>query len=288
MQLRNVRRWQWIVIGVAAGAMFGAIRQNPPEDLSRYERVITGRREFENALIAEFQGVRRFTKLTVYPGRFDDGGGAGRAVHIVAGSYFDGQVENIDGNACAVWRRACFVAERPYEGVEDKRVHATVMAFLDTLSSGGSRYAYAWWREPLWAIVLWATAGMVAVGLIWPTIINLLAFGSIFRPREEKGFDLGKAPATAPPRPADPTSEDMEKLARLDAQMESKLASDAARVPEPEAPPAAPVRQLLATKLDESASPDGADEKSFGQDKDDFYPTELHGTAPNGAGTDED
>src|SRR6266566_4531767 len=36
----------------------------------------------------------------------------------------------------------------------------------------------------------WIAGGVLVIGIIWPTVINLLVFGKLRRPREEKGISL--------------------------------------------------------------------------------------------------
>jgi len=146
MQLREVRRWQWIAAGLLLGAAIGAVRSRNPADLGGYERIIASRFEFEDALISEQQGVRRFRNLCVYPARLAEDRGGGRAVHIVVGDYFDGKFEMIDGNLCARWRKGCFIAEIPFRRADDASsgAHQTVLDYLDSFSGKGVRYSFAW------------------------------------------------------------------------------------------------------------------------------------------------
>jgi hypothetical protein len=287
MQLRSVRRWQWMLIGIILGAGFAQLRGGGAGDLSRYERIITGRREFEDALVSQQQGVRRFTNLVVYPARLSDASGGSRSVHIVAGDYFDGKLEMINGDLCAKWRYGCFIAEAPFrhrgkDGLVGS--HGTVMDYLGGLASQGVTYTYAWWAEPKWCFALWMGGGFVVIGIMWPSIINLLAFGSFFRPKQEKGTDLRKVNATVEAEIQKPqvTEADLAAVEKLSEKLEGELlaeaSSSAPATQGPEKP--APVRDLTAVELEREAEETAKQEKEFGKDKDDFYPTERH-THPN-------
>ena len=280
MQLRNIRRWQWIAIGLLFGAATGWVRHARPPNMGKYERIISGRLEFEDALLSEEQGLRRFRNLVVYPASLRDEGGS-RTVHIVAGDYFDGKLETIGGNLCARWRKACFVAETPFRrqsGHSQAGGHGTVLNYLDTLAKRGVHYTYGWWRRPLWATVLWAGAGVLVIGLAWPTLVNLLVFGSIFRPREERGTDLSKVRLTqAQPAPA-PIAENAAEVELTVAALEAELAAgaDTSLSPQLPAPQPTPVRPVPATALDAPGTTDPTEKKSYGKDEDDYYPTEIH------------
>ena len=274
MQIRNVRRWQWIAIGLVLGAAVGWMRNARLPKMSEYERIISARLEFDDALLSEAQGLRRFRNLVVFPAYLKDGGGS-RLVHIVAGDYFDGKLETIGGKACARWRRACFVAEAPFQQASG---HGTVLNYLDSLGSKGVQYTYAWWRRPLWATALWTGAGVLVIGLIWPTLLNVLIFGTIFRPREATGIDLIRIKPTPPAATCTSNAETSAQVQSMVEALEAEVAAPA----EPlhasgiAAPPPASARALSATALDAPAPSAPVDAKSYGKDEDDYYPTEVH------------
>jgi hypothetical protein len=305
--IQSIKRWQWIAMSLALGLVLSLLQRMPRENWAgAYGESLT-QRQFEDALVREYQAVRHFRDLIVYPEQVQDVGGARKTVHIVAGKYFGGRLEMRNGQQCAIWRPRCYIAEVPYQPMNERSAPAaavrgflslltgspgramprppaadpnqTVLTYLNSLKEQGVRYRYAWWRDPRWATALWTGGSVVLIGLIWPTIVNLLVYGSIFRPREEKGIDLSKVRSTSAPAATRPgmTEQDLAAVARLESELESKLgAGDGQAAPPPGAPAAEPVRKLTATQLEAIAAQQAAEQKEFGADEDDFYPTERH------------
>jgi hypothetical protein len=283
MQIRDVRRWHWMLIGLILGAGLAQVRSGGAANLRSCERIISGYAEFESALVSQQQGVRRFTNLVVYPARLSDGSGRSRSVHIVAGDYSDGKLEMIDGDLCAKWRYGCFIAESPFrhrgkDGTASS--HPTVMGYLGGLASQGVSYTYAWWAGPKWCFALWMAGSFALIGIVLPSIINLFAFGSIFRPKVAKGTDLSKVKATrnADERKPQVTDADLKQVENLSEKAEEELLTEVlpsiAGTPCPSPP--TPIRQLTARELEVEAEEKARLEKEFGKDEDDFYPTERH------------
>ena len=283
MRIERIRRWQWILISLVVGWILGQLQQLPREDWrSAYGQNMT-QRDFERGLQREYNGVRHFRDLVVYPDRIQLPGGISKPIHIVAGLYLDGGPPVKDGNERADWRPRCFVAEVPYKPLGPSTQPAdpqlSVVDYLKSLKGTGVSFRYAWWRDPVWAVRLWTAASLVVIGGIWPTLVNLMVYGSIWRPRESKGVDLSRVKPTtteSAPKPSI-TAEDLAETERLDAQMEAQLAASPSE-PVSSAnvqsqPP--PTRELNAAPLVPAAPETEKDPKDFGQGKDDFYPTEL-------------
>jgi hypothetical protein len=128
-------------------------------------------------------------------------------------------------------------------------------------------------------------ASFVLIGVIWPTMVNLLAFGSLRRPPEQKAADLSavKAHAGDAPQPM----VDADKLLALESELTRKLADG--QPPPATVEPAlatadAPPRPLESAPLEPAAAPRPEDHPEYGMGKDDFYPTELHGSEDEKSG----
>lgn len=257
MRLCIIRRWQWIIIGLVVGTGYGLLRCGQDLDLSGFERIIAARGEFESALLTEQQGIRRFHSLVVYPARLADG----TAVQVVAGKYFDGTLETVGQERWARWRPACYIAEP-----------SDIASYLNSLASRGVTYRYAWWRNRPWAAALGAAGGVAIVGVVWPTLLNLIAFGSLRRPPEERAISLRNTRSTQ--RPAE----------RSAPPPDCAIDPRAIDLPAPASPPAPeprPVPAILpATPDDPLPPPPETPPVAFGQDKDDYYPTQRHASRP--------
>src|SRR5579859_3604031 len=114
MQLAALKRWHWLVIAVAVGLIVPTIRGAFDSDLSGdyvsgFGYLLTDQNRFESALAEQLQGRRLFKDITVYPRWVPDGHGQMKRVHVVAGKYWSGREEMIDGKPQALWRPTCFL-----------------------------------------------------------------------------------------------------------------------------------------------------------------------------------
>jgi hypothetical protein len=109
----------------------------------------------------------------------------------------------------------------------------TILDFLDYVKKQHPEpnAQLAWkdltWKTPQLTIAMWGGGTFVVVGLIFPVIANLIAYGSPFAPKREKGIDLRKVKSTAKaPMPVskEMSQEDRDQLAALEAQLEQNVA----------------------------------------------------------------
>ncbi|HEX2972947.1 MAG TPA: hypothetical protein VHP11_11480 [Tepidisphaeraceae bacterium] len=280
MAMQNIKRWQWILVSLLVGLVMGYIQHLPREDWQRAFGDTIPQRQFEEGLTREQSGLRWFRNLVVYPERVESVDKT-ESVYVVAGDCFNGKLEVQDGQQVAVWHRRCFIAEGPYRPitpVDGFTPGGTVLAYLKSLP--GTSYTYAWWRDSRWGIAFWTAGSFGVIGLIWPTVINLLVFGSFFRPQEEKGIDLSQVSSQSQTAGSQVSEADLAAVDQMGTDLEAKLAADASSSA-PQAPAeSAPVKTLTATTLEVAATDQAQDEKAFGQDRDDFYPTERHQQPP--------
>jgi hypothetical protein len=266
MAIRNVKRWQWILIGVLLGVALGYVNQLPSTDWKQtYGEALT-QHQFEQGLTKLQSETPWFHGLVVHPERVEAGGKI-VPIYVVAGEYYDGRQELQDGKRVAVWRPRCFVAETPFVPVTppaDPLAEETVLAYLKAVP--GVSFRYAWWQDPKWGVSLWVGGCTLVVGLIWPTVINLLVFGSLTRPREAKA-DLSKSADVEVPA----VSPSFGGVGGSDADA-------AAGVPDAPPPAAVPPAVQPLPNAPTDAMPAAHDQASteFGRDEDDFYPTERH------------
>jgi hypothetical protein len=166
---------------------------------------------------------------------------------------------------------------------------STVLDYLAQVAEpSGITFTYRWYNELKVQMAGWTLASFVCIGLVWPTLVNLMYFGSFWRPREEKGIDLSKVSSRSPEtRPATVVSdEEHDKLAALEAELQAKLGGfgqDTISTRGPgssgfEAEPPPPVRPLTEAPPLEVVETDAEREaREFKQKDDDFYPTERRG-----------
>jgi hypothetical protein len=298
MWIEQVKRWQWLLLSVAVGALLWWSLRPDTDSLAGYGECINDPAAFEAALAGAAHGRARFTNVRVHRQLVDDGAGSAATVYVVSGDYCDGTPDPMDGTLH--WRPRYFLAParyRPHWNLYDfsgatggaakaldqyQRIESpTVVDFLRLLRTAGVvSYTHAWWRT--YPAATWVGGSVLLIGVVWPTVINLLAFGRLTRPREEKGTDLSKVKNAAAPAPAGPSADDLEHLRELESELEAKLAGEAPAAP-PEQPAAPPRRAAVLTAAPAGPAPTDAphDDTVFGAKADDFYPTERHVDHPH-------
>src|SRR5205823_2284642 len=91
----------------------------------------------------------------------------------------------------SAYRPFAFYAARPF--VASPNVHAdSVLDYVKSMATHDPQimYRHPWWRASSFVFVAAAATGIFLVGGIWPTIVNLICFGSLRRPRPpEDAYD---------------------------------------------------------------------------------------------------
>lgn len=233
-----------------------------------------------------------------------------RRTYAIAGVYYNGRPSQNPKTKQweKVWHPYFFIAPSPYKPSKQYAVSGTVPAAKPTLSDrlqtlaekvhlkapdapdgalaylkalkaqGRIDFTYEWWKTPRVSMTLWIAGCVVIIGGLWPTLINLLVYGTLGRPIEEK-VDLSKvrsAQAAATAR-RDPTEEELAQLKALEEQLEANLAASASNSPRgpSDQPVPQPVKALTAKELEVAAAAAGTQEAhEYAAKPDDFYPVE--------------
>ncbi|MDB5333212.1 MAG: hypothetical protein JWP03_4363 [Phycisphaerales bacterium] len=293
MRISDLRQWQWIIISLIVGAGVGYIFQRANEDLNgTYGDQIVSQRRFEEALLKLEQGRPCFTDVTVHKQYVLDPKGAMKMVHVVAGGFW--HPKRGVGKVEPERPPAFFEADIPYKPATDlgglgkpeavrkfqEIVEPTVIDYLDLLGeTRGVQYTNAWWRTM--GLKSWMLASFLVIGVVWPILVNLLEYGSIRRPREEKGIDLSQVKAHEDkPAAVAVSDEDLDRLTALEVELEKNLASAAPPTEPPTAAQPKPVRKLAVAPLKAAAAAQAAEQKAFAAKQNDYYPTELRAPRP--------
>jgi hypothetical protein len=298
MRLERFRRWHWVVLSLVVGLGLAQARQFDAHDLlNRLGDGFADRGWFEREVqrqvtLADGSSVPAFGRLRVYPLSVRERGGR-RQVHVVAGMYLThvpdgrgGAGGGGAGGASAVGRiRPCFfIAPVPYQSLGDERAGkpvdpgGTVRRYLDGLRAKGVTYTYAWWADSRYAAAAWVGGSFALVGVLWPTALNLLVYGTFGAPREEKGVSLWKVrPAhLPPPRDAVKAAVAGMPVAGNHCAISAKPPPQhGATAPQGASRATTPVLSVAPADDEVTAATPGHEHKEFGARRDDFYPTEL-------------
>jgi hypothetical protein len=296
MRLERVKRWQWVVLAVVVGVALAYARRSDPEAiLARRGEGVADQRWFEQELLrqvplADGSTLRAFDRLTVYPLTLRENG-LRKSVHVVAGMDLVEDGRGARRPALATrpsttgnLRPYFFIAPVPFRPLTDPQTESpaageTVMDYLESVKQQGVTYRYAWWADARYAAAAWVGGSVLLVGVLWPTLVNLLAFGTLCRPREEKGVSLWRVKASAvktTTRPVTPAA------GPRDVATPTRAAVPAAAVPTGPPDGAPPPRALVLEPVS-AASTNPSEHKEFGARRDDFYPTELKAAPPGPA-----
>lgn len=291
MRITSIRRLQWMIVGLIVGLICGGVRDaamNFSDELSSLGGRRIGQRDFEHALVLKLNGKPYFTDLVVYPYHLGGASGQTGRLHVVYGMYWDGQTKEENGRLAARWEPAYFVASAPYVPVSSRigstkssaaargRQFDDVLGYLQSLPEPNKvKFQYASWSWLTRPLFEWTSGMFLFIGIIWPTIINLLVFHSLWRKPEPAGESLWNVKSDTSQRKPQAAIADDQTLAvvrSLDEELEKTLSVAAADKPA-SAQPASPVRALQSAPLQPAAvGPSTA--KDFKSKQGDYYPTE--------------
>jgi hypothetical protein len=271
-----------------------------------------GPEETKNALTPEqkkkLDAIRKPSDQMAYLREIAQDEADKRRTYAVAGVYYNGRPSQNPKNGQweKVWHDYFFITPNPYKPSKQfavagtvpplkptltdnlqalaEKVHLknpdppdSVLAYLKALKAQGKiDYTYEWWKAPRMSMALWMAGCLVIIGGLWPTIVNLLVYGTLSRPYEEK-VDLSKVRGTTAAKAAHgPTQADLDQLKALEEELEAKLAaSGESRPMSPSDQPApAPIKALTSKELEVAAAAKAEEDRAFAAKADDFYPTE--------------
>jgi hypothetical protein len=138
-------------------------------------------------------------------------------------------------------------------------------------------FRYTWWESANHAFAIWMTGSFLLVGVIWPTLLQVMVKGGLGRTKPEE-FDLSRyKPAPVSPGIAKPTKavtkDDMQQLREMEESLEASLRASAQAggpAAEPQTQPAAPAIKVLAGAEPAAVLPQAPEEPKEYQGE--FYP----------------
>ncbi|HWE92761.1 MAG TPA: hypothetical protein VG269_02200 [Tepidisphaeraceae bacterium] len=275
MGFQQIKRWQWVAISLVVGMAMGWLNRMSAQDWTATYGESLSSVQFEAAVGRHAGDNAHFTQLTVVPDEIPDAAGSKRPVYVVTGQYDEARPRRATAGAAAGPNRRCFIAEIPYLPVGmagPAKATETVMTYLVRERIA---FQYAWWRDPKAAMAIWVGGSFIVIGIIWPTLINLLVYRSLFAPAQPKGIDLSKVSSGGGEnRTQAMTDADLANLQKLESDLEADLAQSAAE--QPLSTPAAapdPVRPMDDKPVEVAAAETDTNSTVFGAKEGDYYPT---------------
>ena len=242
MQIEDFKRWHWALLGLIAGLIFSYTWQDhdvmgdKSYEMAEIKQVVFER----DALSTSSQSGKAILQdVKIEPTIHDY---MNRPVAIVVGKRL--RLNPKDGQEYLV--PFYYYAPIPYRPrmIEASKMPAppagqdpTVLNFLAAAHDTNKllKYRYAWELQSHWFTALWAIGGVVVVGGIWPSVLQILLGAGLGLPpksaAEKENEDylsrFGKGPKDPQPVLAvkGPTEDDQQRLEEMNAAMESKLAA---------------------------------------------------------------
>jgi len=304
MRIEDLKRWHWIVLGLAVGLGISywrgsidaemALRGYDSLDVAAFERNLTA---------TSRDGRPLLRNIRVYP--------AEEGVYWVAAEElperggrrrggWDGWRRNrnqpnadqpapqAEYNPVMVRTTTPFVPRNNPQAPTNPNY--TVVDYLTEMKSQhpGLDFSNRWWDKDPLRSTIWALAGVLVIGGIWPSIINLLIGAGLGHRTEKKEseYDLSRfgKEEPAPVAKAEPTAAELEKLRQLEAELERNLAASGLSAQNLDAPAAGtdvssapaeqPLRVLTSGPVESPATDDKPPEDKHYAGE--FYPTVTH------------
>jgi prepilin-type N-terminal cleavage/methylation domain-containing protein/prepilin-type processing-associated H-X9-DG protein len=258
MNIQDLDRWHWVVIGLAVGAAAAC-----GQVLMLADRPVGGpdfitQSAFESKLkFAPIMGKPHLTGIVIHPMR---------EVDLVSLCELD--AETLE------YRDRWFAAPKPYVPLGRERLAGpSVRDYLivEPMADPSIRVSFAWWELPAGAIAIWAVGGAVVIGGVWPFILNFMVGAGFGRRQKEPAYDLSRFKSErASDQSKEMTDEERRHLEELEAEMMAGLASAGEPPPAAKSEGSPGVKQVGAEEA-ASAPVAAEDDRAYAGE---YYPVE--------------
>lgn len=281
MDIADIKRWQWIIIGIVAGLGLGWVWSGMEPSESGGRQI--SQMDFERDVARKYENQPMIRNIVIQPATTDY---AGKMVQPV--SFQRMQIGQKSKKIYYV--PAQFIAMVPYKPMMNAPASMTAKFTLsDYLANiqkrnDSVRYAYGWWKEKPATIAIWTIGSVAVIGGVWPTFLSLIVGAGLGGSREKKKkedyfdrFSHHREPEKAGAKVVGDAEH--QRLDDMNRALEQRLASagmfDQERDLETEAEEAE-VRKLQAGPLEvaQAVKKPGDDDEI--EVKGEFYPVLIH------------
>src|SRR4051812_41234378 len=208
MQIEDFKRWHWVVISLAIGALLAYGRTMLSPDESGTGRGIAAVEVGENVARPKSRNGDDWIKqLTIYPTQtiVDASTGQMRQVNFVVCSLLTPLP-----NGKYQYKPVHFTAEIPFK-VGNINPTSNTYSIRDYLTEVKERfpdlqYRYAWWTQPRAQFGIWMGGAVLLIGGVWPSLVSLMIGAGLGRPHKEKtdDYDLERFSKSKPTKAPEP------------------------------------------------------------------------------------
>jgi len=213
MNIQAFKRWQWIVIGVVAGAVLAGAKMLATSDQMVGGQGFLDQAHFESGLNqVDFEGRPVITDIVIRPRAHID---------LVRFKHYDPVIQH-----SATY---LYAARRPYVRLGALAPPKPDYGVADYLTEVGKRnpkisFSNAWWEKPWVMTSIYALVGAVLVGGVWPYLLRLLVGAGLGRPEPEYDLSRFKGEPEAEKKSSELSDEERKHLEELEAEMMAGLA----------------------------------------------------------------
>jgi hypothetical protein len=278
MGIENIKRWQWMLIGALIGLAFaytwtsnvGEIEEVTGSDLATFERDV----QFQEPR----SGKPLVSDIIIQPPTQSFQGPVNVVTYKRLAHDRQGQFWYLDKH---------LVARIPFKPIDPRLASSdpnfTIETFLSELAKQNNfvKYHYAWWLEPKDALLIGAAVGVVVIGILWPTLLNLLVTGGLASKREPKSAKdksslwYTKSSSTSPQQTKPKVSAEDEQRLRDLTEAYDRLTPASAPPPDQQQPAVVqPVSKLEGGPLAKAA--EIKKEEDDIEVKGEYYPVLIH------------
>jgi hypothetical protein len=287
MQIEDFKRWHWVLISLAIGALLAYARTMLSPDEVGTGRGISPNEFAQNVARPKTgNGYDWVKQITIYPTQtiVDPSSEQTRQVNFVVCNLLTPLP-----NGKYQYKPVHFTAEIPFK-VGNTKPMSDTYSVRDYLAEVKDRfpdvqYRYAWWTQPRAQFGIWMGGAVLLIGGLWPSLVSLLIGAGLGRPHKEKTdeYDLERFSKSKPSKAPEPVAKagmsaaEAQKLRDMQDQMEKDLAAAGMQMtsggePASAGGPAssAPVKALTGTAVEPVEAPKADDEPK--EYKGEFYP----------------
>jgi hypothetical protein len=294
MGIENLNRFHWMIIGAMVGVVLSLVwvgAAGNVEGLSSSDQSVFER----DLLLKDAGGQPLVTGIVVHPQEFSPSDG----IDVNPVTY-KRLARDRKGNFA--WKDKWFVASIPYRPSISGRItmpanrdSLTIQTYLDEIAKTNNfvKYRYGWWLVRNNAMLVGGMGGLVVIGGIWPTLLNIMLTAGLGpRKREPKLtkeekrkagslWSYKSRPETDKPVRPQVTAQDRARLDRVADEYEKNLKAagmeltSSAPTGKTDTNKPAEVRKLTATTLDTSTTKTDSDDETELKYKE-YYPVVVH------------
>ena len=281
MEIADIKRWQWILIGLIAGLGLGWVWSGlDPSDSSGRQ---VSQDDFERDVARQYEKQPLIKDVVIQPVTTDY---AGKKVQPV--TFKKMQIGQKTKKVYYV--PAQFIATVPYTPRFNAPATMSPQFKLSDYLAHVKRnnasvsYAYGWWQEKPATIAIWTLGAVALIGGVWPTFINLLVGNAPrvkkVKAKKEDYFDrFSHAPDPAKAGARVVGDAERQRLDDMNRALEQRLATagvfDKERDLETEEEEAA-VRKLQGGPLETAPAMQRPGDDDEIEVKGEFYPVLIH------------